>query len=253
MRKKCIGIVAFILLLLIVCNNIKNNQKDNNQKDDIPTDKGPKIEFTEENIDDYLGGEIYCSLDSFESLYNAVSKKFETIYLYGEVSSVGTEEWSGHQIRKYIELTNGEDIARYIKIYCDTDDVQEGDIVYVSGFFDQDESYTSDSEMFRTEYKSENAIVTLTKDNEDTYMSVSEVINTLDQCFGTKVKIPGILDAKFHFYCELEADYYENYKGLMCYTSEDLREYDGKWALIEGNLFFNKYGNHGLVNARLVQ
>ena len=48
-------------------------------------------------------------------------------------------------------------------------------------------------------------------------------------------------------------DYYENYKGLMCYTSEDLREYDGKWALIEGNLFFNKYGNHGLVNARLVQ
>ncbi|WP_458459893.1 hypothetical protein, partial [Pseudobutyrivibrio sp.] len=235
------------LILLAGCKNIEKDTAKN-----IEVDKGPEIDFSEENIDEYIGGDIYCSLDSFKEFSSIVQKKYETMYIYGEVSKVGTEEWNGGRIRKYIEIIDEANADRYIKAYSDIE-AQVGDKLYLSGLFEKDSKFDSGYEEYRAEYKCEKATVEKSTDNADIYVPVSEALSSLDLCYSTKVKIPCTLDGQESFYCELEEENQDDIRGVMCYTSEDLREYDGKWVTVEGNFFIDSYGEYGLTDAKLAE
>ena len=247
MKTKKLVALAAVLILLAGCKNIEKDTAKN-----IEVDKGPEIDFSEENIDEYIGGEIYCSLDSFKEFSSIVQKKYETMYICGEVSDVGSEDWAEGSQRKYIEVVDELDANRYIKIYSETE-AQIGDVIYISGFFEKDSTYISDVPALRAEYKCEKATVEKSTDNADIYVPVSEALSSLDLCYSTKVKIPCTLDGQESFYCELEEENQDDIRGVMCYTSEDLREYDGKWVTVEGNFFIDSYGDYGLTDAKLVE
>lgn len=238
MKKKSILLAAFFLLL-IGCKSIETSK-----------DKGPDIIFTEENIDEYLGGDIYCSLESIKNFNEIMREKYETMNICGTVSNVGFEDLSGDRHRKYIEVFDDNNPTRYIKIYND-EEVQIGDTIYASGFFEKDSCHLSDSEIYRAEYKSENAEVTMTIDNNEKYLSVSDALTELDLCYETQIKVSCIIDAQEEFYCELESENQDDEKGIMCYTSEDLTDYDGEWVTIKGKFFIDGYGNYGLMDACL--
>ena len=69
--------VAVLSIMLISC------AKNDNNVDKLPS--GPNIEWTKENLEKYVGTEIYCSFDSAVNFFeNGIDRYSETVatYLY---------------------------------------------------------------------------------------------------------------------------------------------------------------------------
>ena len=236
MNRKIIVLVVSVLALFIGCRS-------NGEKEEVY--KGPDIEWTEEKVEENIGKNVYCSLESFEEFNKIASEKYGNLYFSGEIISIDDEKWNGGT-KPFVVLADGENTEKIIKVYWDrAHSMHIGDVVYANGMIDVD--------------KKDNGYICRTAEFSDSnekneYATISETVDLLDALYGTKIKTVCFLDGQESFYCELETgpENKENPIGIICYTEEDLREYDQQWIMIEGNYFMDSYSGWGLLNAHKI-
>lgn len=210
-------------------------------------DNAPNIDWTEKMVEENLGKEIFCSLDSFAQFNEIAREKYGDLYFCGEIVEIEYEELTDNRNKPVITIADNND-ERSIKVYCDSEedyDFAIGDVVYVNGMVDFHIKH-------QDEYRCEDATVE-TKPDDNEYMTIAETTKLLDKLYSTIIKTNCYLDGQEEFYCELENAPDYNGIGILCYTDEDLREYDNQFITIEGKYFMDCYNEWGLMHAHKVE
>ena len=98
--KKYICILIAIMAIFVSCG-----------KKEEPLELGPDVEWTQINVEELVGTEIYCSYESLQDFVINVAPKYIETNFYGNIVSIGEEPYVDPQKSiqlhtQYLQLKN---------------------------------------------------------------------------------------------------------------------------------------------------
>ncbi|MBE5905038.1 MAG: hypothetical protein E7275_12255 [Pseudobutyrivibrio sp.] len=239
--KKYICILITLLVLFVSCG-----------KKEEPIELGPDVEWTQINVEELVGTEIYCSYESLQDFVINVAPKYIETNFYGNIVSIGEEPYvdPATPYGDYIEV--GEKEGDTIRVYCDISDFSIGDIVYVAGSIFAD--YDGDDNLLERYYIN-GAIIDKEGQEKESYLSCESAIKKMDRLYKetTFITHARVRTASRRTYrINITGDYSTTEGEMVAATEIANEKYNGEWCKIRVN-YVKEENSFLLYNTEIIE
>ncbi len=240
--KKYICILITLLVLFVSCG-----------KKEEPLELGPDIEWTEKNVEELVGTEIYCSFDSLQDFFSNVAPSYGETSFNGEIVSIGEEPYDNPSVPygEFIEVGVKEDNA--VRVYCESGGYSVGESVYISGIIYPE----YDEEDILLRYFVNKAIITLEAADQKSYLGYEEAIKKLDKLYKETVFVTTArvrTTSSYRSYRLNTTGDYSTFDGeITASTNFAKAKYNGEWCKLKANLKMGEGYHFYLYNAEILE
>ena len=222
-------------------------------KKEEPLELGPDIEWTEKNVEELVGTEIYCSFDSLQDFFSNVAPSYGETSFYGEIVSIGEEPYDNPSVPygEFIEVGVKEDNA--VRVYCESGGYSVGESVYISGIIYPE--YDEEDMLLR--YFVNKAIITLEATDQKSYLGYEEAIKKLDKLYKETVFVTTArvrTTSSYRTYRLNTTGDYSTFDGeITASTNFAKAKYNGEWCKLKANLKMGEGYHFYLYNTEILE
>ena len=248
--KKYICILIAIMAIFVSCG-----------KKEEPLELGPDIEWTEKNVEELVGTEIYCSFDSLQDFFSNVAPSYGETSFYGEIVSIGEEPYDNPSVPygEFIEVGVKEDNA--VRVYCESGGYSVGESVYISllnnYLFFQLFLSRFPLYIFLLRYFVNKAIITLEATDQKSYLGYEEAIKKLDKLYKETVFVTTArvrTTSSYRTYRLNTTGDYSTFDGeITASTNFAKAKYNGEWCKLKANLKMGEGYHFYLYNTEILE